>query len=118
MANALEPTLRHLGFKENQTTTSEKQHLNNLNRIQVIKWACLLGNKFCRNSTTQMLKEEWEIYTLSSELREAVVCGGLIEAEEKLWQSYYNKIQHEDQKLDIDISKGLRCSQNNNSLNK
>lgn len=109
----MQPALEHVGFHENQTLSRTAQHIDNLNRLQLIKWACLLGNAFCRNTTTRLLKT-WDIHRMSPELRKTVVCAGLIDAEESIWNAYFHAVIEDDS--DASFSSELGCSQNNRSL--
>lgn len=106
----LQPVLEHLGFEENENITGDKEHIDILNRIQIIQWSCLLGNELCRNMTTEKLKN---ISSISADLKEVIVCGGLREADFALWLELYAACLQGD---DPEIEKALGCSEDKNIL--
>lgn len=110
MADALEPVFIDLGVVENKTLNGDEEHLNILNRVQIVKWACLLGNQLCRNLTTQRLKD---IDSISPDLKEEIICSGLRGADVDLWTKLYTQSQ---EGLDISINLGLGCIENKNIL--
>lgn len=59
-----------------------------------------------------MLKREF--YTLPSDLKEVVVCTGLMDAKFELWNRLLYINNHQS---DVAISNGLGCSQDKHSLN-
>lgn len=86
------------------------QHIDIFNRVQIIKWLCLIGNELCRNVTTKKLED---IASISADLREVVVCAGIRGANADMWSEINVKCQEEDHPL---IEKGLSCSENVESL--
>lgn len=103
--------MEHLGINENKTISADQQHIDILNRVQVIKWACFLGNKLCRNLTTERLTRSLE--TISVNLREVLFCAGLRGASVKLWRTILQKGMED---ADMAANKGLGCSENKDSL--
>lgn len=110
MADALEPILTDLGVEENKTLSPDQEHINTLNRVQIIKWACLLGNNLCRNLTSQRLNDT---YSISVDLKCDLICSGFRGADVDLWTKLYIKSIEND---DLAINQGLGCSENNDSL--
>lgn len=96
---------------QEETIEKDEQHIEIMNRVQTIKWACLLGNRLCRNLTTESLAE---IDSLSPDLREEVVCAGFRGASPELMKQY---LDHLDEIKDKTINESLGCCENKQNLN-
>lgn len=79
-----------------------------MNREQIIEHACYLGNKLCRNRTTQRLRE---LDQVSPDLRGVILRGGMMNADEDLWREMY-EISDED----FLVNKTLGYSKNRDIL--
>lgn len=110
MADALQLALEHLGIEEDKSLTGDEQHIDTLNRIQIIKWSCLFGNLHCRNLTVQKLVNISEI---SVDLKEVIVCGGLRGADTDLWNKVLEQSMYEAGPA---AELGLGCIENKESL--
>lgn len=111
LADALQPSMEKLGIEENKNLTNDMQHVEILNRLHIIKWACTFGNRLCRNLTMERIKTD--INTILIDLKEVIVCGGLIEAETSLWYKIFQKTMEE---ANFYSNKALGCSENEESL--
>lgn len=100
-------------MNENQNQTRDQQHIDILNRALVIKWACFFGNQLCRNLTKQEISRN--VYSISPDLREAVVCGGLTTAEPLLWMQLFTVSMENGDK---DVDAGLCCTENVHNLDR
>lgn len=93
----------------------DEEHINTLNRIQVIQWACLFGNELCRNLATEALGDP---FSISLDLRSTVLCAGLRGANQSVWSLIYEGSQtEEDASLKSSFSDALGCSENEEILN-
>lgn len=91
--------------------TDDAQLIDTLNRIQIIKWACLLGNQFCRKEAANRLIKG--VDKISIDLREVVICGSLREASASLWKVIFEMIVRDGELFENEV---LGCSENKNSL--
>lgn len=114
-ANSLDTAVEHLLTEADQDLDEDEEYLNILNRKQVISWACMFGNKRCRESTTESLAA---ISSISLDLRDAVLCGGLRGASESVWRDVYqNSLEEQDSSLKSSLKMALACSENEDILN-
>lgn len=115
-AENLEAAVQVLGAKENEDLSDDEEHVNILNRIQVLQWACLFGNQLCRNITTERLADPSSI---SLDLRSTVLCAGLRGANSSVWNYIYERsLVEEDSSLKSSLTTALGCSENEEILDR
>lgn len=109
LADIFDAAIEELGIAEKEGGDDDEEHVNNLNRITVISWACRLGNEKCRNLATQRLAD---IASISLDLQENVLCGGLRNADYSVWEAIYNRsLTETDSTLKNNIISALGCSE-------
>lgn len=81
-----------------------------LKKAQIIKWACLLGNQRCRDLATNALATN-DYRHVNGDLKEAIICAGLINANLTFWKYIYYKTN------DSEVYDSLVCSQKPSAIN-
>lgn len=115
-AESFEAAVSALGAVENEDLSDDEEHLNILNRIQVLQWACLFGNQLCRRLTTERLNDPSAI---SLDLRSTVLCAGIRGANASVWNYIYERsLVEEDSSLKSSLTNALGCSENEEILNR
>lgn len=115
VSNALERTVKLIGIEENEEVDEDTEHINILNRNQLIQWACMFGSKYCREQTTQKLSS---LSLISLDLRDNVLCAGIRGADFATWKEIYDRsLTEEDASLKASLNNALSCSENEEVLN-
>lgn len=115
LAKALQKALEQLGVQENNELDDDEEHLNILNRNQVIQWACMFGNELCRKLTTERLDS---ISSISLDLRDTVLCGGLRAANGVIWLNIYEQsLTEEDPALKSSLTRAVACIEDDDLMN-
>lgn len=110
MADIFEAAIDALGVAEKEGADDDDEHVNNLNRITVISWACRFGNEKCRNLTSEKLTD---ISSISLDLQENVLCGGLRSGNASVWKIVNDTALTEtDSTLKSKLNSALGCSEN------
>lgn len=85
LAKALQPAFETIvGKTEEDLLRNGKNDIDTLNKAQIIKWACHLGNQLCRDITTRALR----IGGYPVDLKDSIICGGFIQLDIDWWLAY------------------------------
>lgn len=108
--------MNELGAVENAENSTDDEHVNTLNRIQVINWACNYGSTLCRQLTTERLSDPAAI---SLDLRSTVLCAGMRGANAEIFNAIYEQsLTEEDASLKNSLASALGCSENEELLDR
>lgn len=103
-------------MKEKEDSDDDTEHVNNLNRVNVIQFACRFGNSRCRRRTTARLSD---IDSITVDLQAAILCDGLRGANQSVWSAVYDRSLTETNELLRDrLTSALGCSEDESILNK
>lgn len=115
LADVFDAAVNKLGAKE-LSSDDDKEHVNNLNRINVITYACQYGNAKCRELTTARLSD---IDSITVDLQTAVLCGGLRGANQSVWNAVYDRsLKETSSTLRSRLTSALGCSEVESVLDK
>lgn len=114
MAEILDASVAELGAEEDSEADVDDVHVDNIHRVNVLTWACRFGNKRCRDLTKERLSD---VDSISLDLRSAVLCGGLRDADQELWEQIRRRsLVEENSSLRSALVSALGCSENEGIL--
>lgn len=116
LAGIFNAAIKELDVKEKEGSDDDTEHVNNLNRVNVIQFACRFGNARCRRLTTARLTD---IESISVDLLNPVLCGGLRGANQSVWNAVYDRsLTETNELLKSRLTSALSCSEDESILNK
>lgn len=116
LADVYDAAINELGVQEKEGADDDDEHVNNLNRISVVTYACRYGNAKCRELATARLSD---IDSITVDLQTAVLCGGLRSANQSVWDAVYGRsLTETSSTLRSRLTSALGCSEVESVLDK
>ncbi|RZF34615.1 hypothetical protein LSTR_LSTR008640 [Laodelphax striatellus] len=115
LSNLVQVLYWKLGFPSHNVDgkSDQEDFLNILLRSKTVEWACKYDIDDCVEKATFTVKQylAGNLTKIQDEYMDAIVCGGLSEADSQTWNEAYNNLNHASKMRDSLIL-GLGCSKN------